>query len=225
MTAEKATSVYAADMDNDGDLDVLSSSLGDNKITWYENTGSNGDFITHVISTETEGAQSVFAADMDNDGDMDVLSASSVDDKICWYENTDGTGIFGLQQVISNSADSALDVRAADIDGDGDLDVLSASAIDNEVCWYENMLISGIEDISNSGFSIYPNPTIGKITFNNTQTNIQLLRVVTLTGKTVFEKKEVLPGETIDISALPSGVYILNIRTDEGVMIKKAVKE
>ena len=32
-----STSVYAADPDGDGDLDVLSASYGDDKIAWYEN--------------------------------------------------------------------------------------------------------------------------------------------------------------------------------------------
>ncbi len=58
---------------------------------------------------------------------MDVLSASNNDDKIAWYENTDGAGSFGAQQVISTLADRANSVFAADVDGDGDTDVLSAS--------------------------------------------------------------------------------------------------
>lgn len=41
---------------------------------------------------------------------------------------------FGEQQVISTEADGARDVYAVDLDGDGDMDVLSA----NEVSWYEN---------------------------------------------------------------------------------------
>ena len=29
---------FATDMDNDGDMDILSVSSGDNKLNWYENT-------------------------------------------------------------------------------------------------------------------------------------------------------------------------------------------
>ena len=36
--ASGAASVYAADMDGDGDMDVLSASIYDHKIAWYENT-------------------------------------------------------------------------------------------------------------------------------------------------------------------------------------------
>ena len=126
-------------MDGDGDLDVLSASQADDKIAWYENTDGAGSFGSQqVISTAADEARSVFAADVDGDGDLDVLSASEVDDKIAWYENTDGAGSFGSQQVISTAADGARSVFAADVDGDGDLDVLSASADDDEIAWYEN---------------------------------------------------------------------------------------
>ena len=46
---------------------------------------------------------------------------------IAWYENTDGKGTFGEQQVITAQDDGANSVYAADVDGDGDVDVLSAS--------------------------------------------------------------------------------------------------
>ena len=78
-------------------------------------------------------------ADLDGDGDQDVLSASVGDDKIAWYENTDGLGTFGPQQVITTSVAGAMAVYTADLDGDGDVDVLSASLGDNKVAWYENM--------------------------------------------------------------------------------------
>ena len=67
-------------------MDVLSASSFDDKITWYENNGSES-FTAHTITTSADMAYSVYAVDMNGDGDMDVLSASAVDDKIAWYEN------------------------------------------------------------------------------------------------------------------------------------------
>ena len=75
---------------------------------------------------------------MDGDGDRDALSASQVDDTIAWYENLDGRGSFGPRQVITTLADLAASVFAADLDGDGDPDVLSASFFDDTIAWYEN---------------------------------------------------------------------------------------
>jgi hypothetical protein len=38
-SADGAYSVYATDLDGDGDADVLSASVDDDKIAWYENLG------------------------------------------------------------------------------------------------------------------------------------------------------------------------------------------
>jgi hypothetical protein len=139
ILADSVSSVTAADVDGDGDMDVLSASAGEDNIAWYENTDGQGSFgPQQVISTLVDVAISVTAADMDGDGDMDVLSASAFDDKIAWYENTDGRGSFGSQQVVSSETDFATSVTVADMDGDGDLDVLSASQDDDKIAWYEN---------------------------------------------------------------------------------------
>ncbi|MCP4963695.1 MAG: hypothetical protein GY926_00480, partial [bacterium] len=90
--ADGAYSVSTADVDGDGDLDVLSASFIDDKIAWYENDGAE-NFTAHTITTAADAAYSVTTADVDGDGDLDVLSASYSDDKIAWYEN-DGAGNF-----------------------------------------------------------------------------------------------------------------------------------
>jgi hypothetical protein len=137
--ASDARAVFAADLDGDGDVDVLSASSFDNTIAWYENTDGLGTFgPRHTIENQASEARAVIAADLDGDSDMDVLSASLADDTIAWYENTDGAGSFGPQLVISTAADGPITIFAADLDGDTDLDVLSASSNDNEIAWYEN---------------------------------------------------------------------------------------
>ena len=138
-SADGASSVYAVDVDGDGDMDVLSAFLRDDTIRWYENDGqADPTFTAHTITTSADGAHSVYAADVDGDGDMDVLSASLYDDKIRWYENDGQTNPSFTTHEITDQADGARSVYAADVDGDGDMDVLSASSNDNTVRWYEN---------------------------------------------------------------------------------------
>ncbi|MGE3807125.1 MAG: FG-GAP repeat domain-containing protein, partial [Gemmataceae bacterium] len=133
--ANSAQSLFAADVDGDGNMDALSASFSDDTIAWYENDGS-GNFTLHNITTTANGAQSVFAADVDGDGDTDVLSASFYDNTVAWYEN-DGSENF-TEHTITTAANGAYSVFAADVDGDGDLDVLSASFYDDRLAWYEN---------------------------------------------------------------------------------------
>ena len=145
--ANLAQDVYAADLDGDGDTDILSASMIDHKIAWYENNGS-AIFAEYVISRNARRARSVFAADVDRDGDTDVLSASFGDDKIAWYENN--AGVFD-EHIIAGStssffgSDSTQQVYAVDIDGDGDIDVLSASLRNSKIAWYENDGTAGFE--------------------------------------------------------------------------------
>jgi len=135
----------ATRLDGDGDPDVLSASANDNKIAWYENRldEPSADFgPQNVLTTPSGRASSVFAADLDGDGDPDALSASAGDDRIAWYENRldELSADFGPRQAITTAADEARSVFAADLDGDGDPDVLSASASFNKIAWYENRL-------------------------------------------------------------------------------------
>ena len=160
-TADGAGSVFAADLDSDGDLDVLSASGADDKIAWYENADADSDgepdasWTARPITALADGAISVFAADVDGDGDPDVLSASELDDKVAWYENAD-TNSDGVPdaswtaRTITTGADRARSVYAADVDGDGDLDALSASFDDDTIAWYENADLDsdGVPDAS-----------------------------------------------------------------------------
>jgi hypothetical protein len=91
-----------------------------------------------IIDSSANGASSVFAADLNGDGAIDVLSASENDDTIAWYRNN-GTGDFESGKfVLTNTADGARSVFAADLNGDGAIDVLSASDLDDTIAWYRN---------------------------------------------------------------------------------------
>jgi hypothetical protein len=59
------------------------------------------------------------------------------DDKIAWYEN-DGRQTFTTHTITTSCRMVHSSAYAADVDGDGDMDVLSASYEDDKIAWYEN---------------------------------------------------------------------------------------
>ena len=153
----KELSLVVADINGDGDVDLVTANQFEDRVAWYENDGTpaSGTWTPHDISTTANGANSVFAADLDSDQDMDVLSASLLDDKIAWYENNGNGSSFSAQTInladtdgnpdngTNGDADGATSVFAADLNDDGDLDVVSGSRLDNKVAWYANPNIAG----------------------------------------------------------------------------------
>ncbi|MFT7464094.1 MAG: hypothetical protein ACI9EF_002443, partial [Pseudohongiellaceae bacterium] len=134
----------AVDLADDGDLDVLYAiSLAD-QIVWRANDGL-GDFgPRQVITTAVDKPGAVDVADLNGDGYLDLLSAAGRDG-FAWFANSTGAGSFGvLQPVDAGNTIRGLAVGTADIDGDGDLDMLgllpsSALADYGVPVWFENL--------------------------------------------------------------------------------------
>ena len=134
------TALRNADMDNDGDFDLVCTSRLDNTVCWFENLNGLGSFGPRQVITSTAlSVADVAIADLDSDGDNDVayVSNGSADD-LLWQPNM-GAGTFGATQVINSNIDSngALTLAAADVDSDGDIDIIVGEA--NKATWSENL--------------------------------------------------------------------------------------
>lgn len=67
---------------------------------------------------------------MDGDGYPDVVASYFYLDSVKWFKNVDGLGGFSAEyDVTADDVNGAKWVEVADIDGDGDLDVIAASSI------------------------------------------------------------------------------------------------
>ncbi|EDM43177.1 hypothetical protein SCB49_11899 [unidentified eubacterium SCB49] len=226
-TIHGATKIVSIDMDGDNDLDILSASLCSNEIIWYENEDGKGTFSSeNIISNQTSRAKSVFAIDMDGDGDNDVLSASFTDGKIAWYENTNGKGNFGEQIIISDTAKAAQAVFAADIDGDGDIDVLSASGQGDGVVWYEN-LNKTIEETNldiSFEYRIYPNPASKEFNIRANSPVVQV-QVFNQLNQLVMNINNPSGIETVNVSRLSSAMYHIKIKdVNDNIGMLKLIK-
>lgn len=218
--------IFVADADGDGDMDVFSASPGDSEVAWYENIDGLGTFgVKEVITNTLLDAWTVYADDLDNDGDMDVLATSveTFGGEVVWFENLDGAGSFSTKQTISTEVQSPRSVIAADLDNDGDMDVIGSSQNDDKIAWYENMTIIGIEENQTDTFKIYPNPTKGLVFISSKTENVVSVKVFDILGKNVLQQKGNI--QQLDISNLQNGMYFLRIATDSGYFVQKIIKE
>ncbi len=142
---EGAQFVSACDLDNDGDMDVISVSGKDDKIAWYENSGDADFGDQQVITTSVNYPMTVHLGDLDGDGDLDLLTGSNITynnspiinypGELVWIENQ-GQGTFSEPVIIDSTAYYPNTISVADLDGDGDLDALCASR--KKLTWYRN---------------------------------------------------------------------------------------
>jgi hypothetical protein len=132
------------DLDDDRLLDILVCDASGNRVLWIRQT-SNGVYTEHPIADILAPAH-VEPSDFDGDGDLDLLVASLgvlfPDNRrigsVVVLEN-DGSERFTRHEV-ARGLPRVADVRAGDLDGDGDLDLaVAAFGYDQgETLWLEN---------------------------------------------------------------------------------------
>ncbi len=216
--------VTADDLDGDNDNDIITVEFGGDTIAWFKNTDGLGTFGTkQIITTNVDAPYQVISADIDNDGNIDLVYVSGADSKIAWQKN-DGFGNFGEQQIIALDQYLPKTVAVADFDGDGYLDVVTASIADFTVAWYKNQTFLGVEENRLQNILLAPNPTKGLVTLHNSNLPIQAISIYDMVGKKVWHTTQILNNQ-INLYNLKSGMYLLHIKTNQGVLVKKVVKE
>ena len=144
---EQPGAATAADLDGDGDLDLLGLSPATGYVFWAENRDGDGDFgglrtivepMGSAAGASSGAASAVRASDLDGDGDLDVVVVQEFSDAIYWIENEDGLGSFGELQLVTDKPLWPSDVRMGDLDGDGDQDIVSITRQDGDLTWYRN---------------------------------------------------------------------------------------
>ncbi|MBD3232450.1 MAG: T9SS type A sorting domain-containing protein [candidate division Zixibacteria bacterium] len=134
---DSATDFHSVDLDSDGDNDILGCAFF-GEIAWWENDGDM-NFTKHYL-TNFNKSYDLFSIDMDNDNDMDFVvagySTQPYVNDIAWFEN-DGNQNF-TQHSVESQFDGASRVHAIDMDGDGDIDILGAAFVSDQIAWWEN---------------------------------------------------------------------------------------
>jgi len=216
-----------ADLDNDGDLDLIAGNYY-GPLQYFENTGSASApaFAAAVQSpfgmADADTISSPAFTDIDNDGDFDLLIGGRGDDayeaSIRFMENT-GTASapafgpiqenpFGLTSVYYLSWPTS-----ADLDGDGDMDVIVGEVMGNFNYFKNNLITSVEEPIVAARLNVYPNPVENTLWIDTDQ-KIDRVEIFNIVGQQMLVVRNV--GNQVNLESLNQGMYTVKVTFTSG---------
>ena len=147
------------DLDGDGDLDIIAAVRASASVAvWYENVGGLPPvFVARTLGTIGPNnignrVNAARAGDLDGDGDLDVVVSYYVNQlaaqgHVAWYRNNGGPTPSFTANLIPNASgtlENVSDIRLADLDGNGSLDIAAVSETPatsqgrNRVVWWSS---------------------------------------------------------------------------------------
>ena len=148
-------------------------------------------------------------------GDAATITASTGYQSYSW-----DNGMSGQIISVSPTSDQLYTLTTIDING--------CSAVATVMIYVDSCNTSISESLAN--FSLYPNPSNGivNIEFNNSDNSFDNIRVLNVLGEVVFEINEISKNKNVkilDFSNYTKGVYLVKIKTSNGVINRKLVIE
>ncbi len=135
-----ANVVIAKDINGDGAPDAVANGYFSGDVVWYENNLRSG-WTSHIIGTNLINPENMDVNDINDDGKPDVVVAATGSNKVVLYlNNLPDTNWSEI--IIVENLPQVFCAKMADIDNDGDSDIVVAGQIATgntaNITWYEN---------------------------------------------------------------------------------------
>ena len=189
-----------------------------------------GSVAGRVVRAANGSGRIVSGRILDGEGiqDVSVSLIRTSDDQLMTTVSTDESGGFKIEGIPAGKYRLVLGVTGLDADLEGstfDMDEkgtplqISAAVGENGITFGIEKIL-GVED--EIAFAVYPNPATKFVKIE--LSGAAQLRVVDLTGKTVIEQS-FTDGTELDVTALKSNIYFLEIISENGRAVRKLIKQ
>lgn len=214
------TAIDAFDANGNNIPDLVFLSHSEVGIYLNQSAGSNIEYDYHgqLFSVVANSISYIYTGDFTQNGSNDLYFTSQ---GTAYYTENESGMVFSANEALQTDPDLFIwTPLAADITGNGINELIWAAAGGTLAYHtFENLSLSAVEF---SGY-LYPNPVDRNINITTPNPVNALINVYTVSGKLVLSTEKMLPA-SLDLEALDTGVYILNIQTEAGSFNRKVIK-
>jgi hypothetical protein len=84
---------------------------------------------------------------------------------------------------------------------------------------------TGIPALKSGDVNVYPNPVISELVIDGQRTKLKTYTLFDLNGRAIRSEKINSNKQTVSVDRLDAGVYILQIQTTDGIIVKRIIKK
>jgi hypothetical protein len=157
-TNSSPVDLAVADVDGDGKLDIVATDSESGVVSIFRNIGTDSTITTNSFADRLDiptamGVRGVAVQDLNQDGKPELVVGNSENDTVSIFENQSAPGMISFAPpVVLAAATAPTAVVIADIDGDGNPDIVTANngLLESPVAIFQNPGITG--DIDTNSF-------------------------------------------------------------------------
>ena len=183
--------------------------------------------ITQLSATELAGGVNVNVQTVSGTGsgylsNEYTITGNVIDLSVCyWFDLTLPILEFNNDFFIPLTNAGSYDINVHIILSSSQVTCDNYANTDNRATTVSYLAIPSFEELKNN-FSLFPNPTSGKIDYKKSELVINNLTIYDNTGRVVKEIKH-FNENSIDVNELNDGIYYVKIETDKGIINYKLV--
>ncbi len=204
-----------ADSDGDGDLDLyVGNSNGE--ITVFKNTTISAILVSSITIQGAGNANTITTAGGTLQIEATVLPVNAANSTYTWsVNNGSGSATIDANGLLTATGNGIVSVLASANDASG----VSTSTI----ITISNQTSVGVDETVESRVNLYPNPVQDQLFIELENETVNQVSIIDFSGKVVKSISQI--SNSIDVSELAKGVYILKVETNNSVLTSQFLKK